>query len=142
MPGSKPPGKIVNPGTSIPATSPVPKQPWFEVGPKVAKVRIVAFFPMDEARQPVMYLLKSLAKEYDGKVYVKYSDVRTPEGMAAQKRAHVEGSGLLINTQSEVTIDAKPQPYTVSFNQDIGRWWTAEDLKAAVAQEVARAYGK
>lgn len=143
MPWTKPPhAKIADPRTSKPPTSPIPKQPWFEAGSKEARVRIVAFFPMDDARKPVMDLLKGLAKEYDGRVYVKFTDVRTREGMAAQQRAHVQSFGLLINSQSEITIDAKPQPYTVNFNQDMGRYWTADDLKAAVAQEVARAYGK
>lgn len=142
MPGSKPPGKIPVTSTTIPPTNPVPEQSWFEAGSKDAKVRIVAFFPIDDARKPLIDLLKSLAKQHQGKVYVKYTDTRTPEGIAAQQRAHVQGTGLLINSQSTVEIQAKPQPYTVNFNQDMGRYWTADDLKAAVAQEVARAYGK
>jgi len=125
-----------------PPTSPIPKQPWFEAGSPEAKVRLIAFFPMDDYRKPVMDLLKGLAKQYPGKVYVKCTDIRTPEGQQARTRAGGTGSGLLINSQSSVTIQVKPNPYEVDFNQDMGMFWTADDLKAAVAQEVARTYGK
>ncbi len=142
-PGQKPfEGRVARTTTLEPPTSPVPAQPSFELGPADAKVRVVAYYPMDEARQPLMDLLKSLAKQYQGKVYVKCTDIRTPEGTAARTRAGGGGPGLLINSQNSVLIEAKPNPYRVEFNQDMGRYWTAEDLKAAVAQEVARAYGK
>ena len=128
--------------TAKPPTNPIPKQPWFEAGSPDAKVRIIAFFPMDDYRKPVMDVLKGLAKQYPGKVYVKYTDTRTREGQQAQTRAGGTGPGLLINSQSSMTIQAKPNPYEVDFNQDMGRYWTEDDLKAAVAQEVARVYGK
>jgi len=138
-PGTTPfSGNIPRTSTGTPADSPIPKQPWFEVGPANAKVRILAFYPMDKARQPVMDLLKSLAKQYPGKVYVKYMDIRAPEGQAAMSRSGVTTPGLLINGENSVTINAKPNPYTVDFNQDIGVFWTPEYLKAAVAQELAK----
>jgi hypothetical protein len=48
----------------------------------------------------------------------------------------------MINTAQEYTIHAKPNPYTVDFSQEMGRYWTADDLKKAVAEEVERQYGK
>ena len=142
-PGRKPfAGRIARTTTLEPSASPIPEQASFEAGPREAKVRVVAFYPMDEVRKPLMDLLKSLAKQYPGKVYVKCTDIRTPEGQEARARAGGGGPGLLINAQNSVMILAKPNPYRVDFNQDMGRYWTAEDLKAAVAQEVAKAYGK
>jgi len=141
MPGQQS-GKLASKGTVMPSTGPLPKQTSFEVGSKEAKVRIIAFFPMDEGRKPVIDLLRGLVKEYPGKVYVKCTDLRTPEGRAARESTGGSGPGLLVNGESSVTIEAKPDPYTMEFNQDMGRFWTEEGLRAAVAQEVARAYGK
>jgi hypothetical protein len=138
----QPPGKPVDNRTVRRSTGPLPEQTTLEVGAAEAKVRIIAFFPMDEERKPVTDLLKSLAKEHPGKVYVKCTDLRTPEGQQARQDTGGSGPGLLINGQSDVTINAKPSPYTMVFNQDMGRFWTEEGLRAAVAQEVAKAYGK
>jgi hypothetical protein len=135
-------GKTAVTTVTKPPTNPVPKQPWFEAGPPEAKVRILAFFPMDDYRKPVLDLLKELARQYHGKVYVKCTDIRTPEGQQARQRAGGIGTGLLIDGQGTMTIQAKPNPYSRDFNQDMGTFWTSDDLKAAVAQEVARVYGK
>jgi hypothetical protein len=142
LPGQQFRGKRAETSSVRPATSPLPKQPFWEVGPQDAKVRIVAFYPIDDEHKALMDLLKSLAKQYPGKVYVKYTDPRTMEGQQAFEAARMTVVGLMVNTKKELTINAKPTPYTVDFSQEMGRYWTSDDLKAAVAQEVATAYGK
>lgn len=128
--------------TSPPATSPLPKQPYFEWGASDAKVRVVAFFPIDKAHQKLMDLLKGLAQRYPGKVYAKYVDYRTPEGRIIFQRAEMKSPGLMVNSESSVMIEAKPYSYQVDFVQEMGRFWTGEDLEKAVAQAVARASGE
>jgi len=123
-------------------TSPLPKEPMWEAGASAAKVRIVAFYPIDDDHKQLQESLKGLVKQYPGKVYVKYVDFRTLEGQQAFTAANMTVTGLLINGRKEYTIPAKPNPYTVDFAQDVGRYWTLEDLKLAVAQEVAAVYGK
>jgi hypothetical protein len=134
-------GKKVETSIAPKSTTPLPEKSYFEFGPDDAKVRILAFFPIDEPHNDLMNLLKGLVSEYQGKVYLKYTDPRTPEGNTIMQRSQMRGCGLLINGVSEMTIKAKPEPYHVELLQDMGRYWTAEDLRAAVAQTVAESYG-
>jgi hypothetical protein len=123
--------------TTEPVRSPLPPQPVLEFGPADAPVRVVAFYPIDDQHQRLIDLLKELVNQYPGKVYVRYIDYRTPEGAQAAQRAGMQSQGLMINSQRSITINAKPNPYTVEFSQPMGRYWTADDLRKAVAQEVA-----
>lgn len=141
LPGRQFRGERAITSTSPPPTSPLPEKPYLEWGPASAKVRLVAFFPLDEAHQKVMDLVKGLAEQYPGKVYVKYVDYRTQEGRVIYQRSEMDTPGVMINGESSVMIEAKPYSYQVDFLQEMGRFWTADDLKAAVAQAVARAYG-
>ncbi len=142
LPGQQFRGQKAVTTSQKPITSPLPEKPIIEEGPANAKVRIVAFFPIDREHQPLIDLMKSLVKQYPGKVYIKYIDFRTPQGQEAFQNAKMTVQGLMINTEKEYTIQAKPHPYVVDFSQDMGRYWTADDLKQAVAQEVAAAYGE
>jgi len=134
-------GKKVETSIAPESTTLLPEKPYFELGPDDAKVRILAFFPIDEPHKDLMNLLKGLVSEYQGKIYLKYTDPRTSEGNIIMQRSQMTGYGMLINGVSEMTIKAKPEPYHVEFVQDIGRYWTAEDLRAAVAQTVAESDG-
>ena len=127
--------------TETPTESPLPEKPYLEWGPAEAKVRVVAFFPIDDAHQKLTDLLREAAEQHPGKVYAKHVDYRTPEGSEMRRRTEMELSGVLINGKSSMRIEAQPYPYDVDFMQDMGRFWTEGDLKAAVEQEVARAYG-
>ena len=140
LPGQQFKGPKAKTSSLEPVTSALPKQPFFEAGSKEAKVRIVAFFAIDDGHKPLMDLLKSLAQQYPGKVYVKYIDYRTEQGAAAFASAKMTVPGVMINLQKEYRIEAKPHPYDVDFSQDMGRYWTADDLKKAVAQEVQKIY--
>ncbi len=132
----KPPETTTSPAVE----SPLPEQPYYEWGDAEAKVRVLAFFPIDEAHAGVMELLEGLAKEYPGRVYVRYVDYRTPEGAAILERSEAVGRAVMINGETEVEIEAETGPYKVDLVQEMGRFWTAEDLKKAIAQEVARQY--
>lgn len=142
LPGQQFRGEKARTSSVNPTTSPLPQNPVIEEGTDTAKVRIVAYYPIDDDHKVLIDLLKGFVKEYPGKVYIKYIDYRTPTGQQAFANAKMTVPGILINTEKEFVIDAKPQPYTVDLSQDMGRYWTADDLKKAVAQEVARQYGK
>ena len=139
LPGRQFAGERAVTSTAPPPDGAVPEKGVLEWGSPEAKVRVLAFYPVDDAHKELMDLLKGLAHEYQGKVYVRYVDYRTPEGAAIFQRAEGKGRALLINSQSSATIEAKP-PYTVDFVQEMGRFWTAEELKKAIAQEVAKQY--
>ncbi len=140
LPGRQFTGETPETGTSPVAESPVPEQGVLEWGDPEAKVRVVAFFSIDEAHAELMEMMEGFTEEYPGKVYAKYVDRRTREGMGAFQRAGVAGSCVMINAKNEATIEAEPHPYTVDFVQEMGRHWTADQLRKAVAQEVARQY--
>ena len=142
IPGRQFRGERVGTTASAPTTSPLPEQPYLEWGPSDAKVRVLAFFPIDDEHRRLIDVLKGLADEYPGKLYVKYVDYRTPEGRAILERSEMTSLGLLINGESSVEIKGEPHSRTVDFFQEMGRFWTSADLKAAVAQEIAKVYGK
>jgi len=123
-------------------SGPLPDNPIREWGAEDAKVRIEGYFPINESHEAVMALLEDLTEEYPGKVYVKYIDYRTQEGARLLAQQGLSGSGLLINGKDRLTIRAEPIPYDVDFALDMGRFWVADDLRAAVAQEVKAAYGE
>jgi hypothetical protein len=142
IPGQQFRGEKARTSSVRPTTSPLPEKPVIEEGAQDAKVRIVAFFPIDDDHKLLIDLLKGFVREYPGKVYMKYIDYRTPTGQQAFENAKMTVPGVMINTKKDYVIEAKPQPYTVDFSQDMGRYWTAEDLKKAVVQEIALVYGK
>ena len=141
LPGQQFQGERAVTSTAPPVESPLPEKPILEWGPAEAKVRVVAFYAMDDAHRKVLELVKGFAARYPGKVYAKYVDYRTREGMVVFQRAEMKSPGVMINGESSATIEAKPYPYQVDFVQEMGRYWTADDLEKAVAQAVARAYG-
>ena len=73
---------------------------------------------------------------------MKYVDYRTPQGYEVFQNAKMTVSGLMINSEKDYTIHAKPNPYTVDFSQEMGRYWTADHVKKAVAEEIEKQYGK
>lgn len=146
-PGAYFEGQKVETSVAPRTDTPLPEKPFIEFGPEEAKVRILAFFPIDDPHQELISLLKALAKEYPGKVYVKYVDPRTSEGRVIMERSRMMSWGLMINGQTEMVIHRGPQavpterPRPTEFVQDMGRYWTADDLRAAVAQTVKQVYG-
>ncbi len=131
-------------GVLKPPTTKLPDKPVLEWGSPTAKVRIIAFFFIDKDYQSYMDMFQSLVKQYEGKLFVRYADIRTPEGRALRSRTggQAAGAGLLLDGQSGFTINAKPSPYEVNFDQEMGRFWTENDLRQAVAQEIEKLYGK
>jgi hypothetical protein len=123
------------------AASPLPEEPILEWGDPEAEVRVVAFFPIDDDHAALRDLLRGLAEEHAGQIYVKYVDPRTPEGNALFRRGELQVTTVLINAESTVIIEANGRSAEVTFAREMGRFWTANDLKRAVAQEVGKAYG-
>lgn len=131
-----------SPGT-VESESPLPEQAIHEWGPEDAKVQVTAFYPIDERHQRLIDLLKEAAEEkYPGKLYVKYVDYRTPEGMALMRRAELQVQAILINGENSLELDSPIGIRTVDFVRDMGRFWTADDLREAIDQEIAKAYGQ
>jgi hypothetical protein len=139
-PGSQFRGGQVITNTGATSSSEAPKAPFWEAGPTDAKVRILAFLYIDPEHKVAQDTLRSLAKQYQGKLYVKYVDFRTPEGQQIMQRANSTGSGLLVNGETTVDVTKGGATHVANFGGEMGRYWTADDIKEVVAQEVAKAY--
>lgn len=127
--------------TSSPAiTSPLPEEAILEWGDESARVRVLAFFPIDDEHQKLMDLLERLAEENPGKLYVRYVDFRLPAGRAIYERAGATGRMVQINGESDVEIEEDGRTYRVDLVQEIGRYWTADQLEKGIVQEIARQY--
>ena len=126
---------------AIATDTPLPDKPIYAWGPEDAKVRVTAFFPIDEPHQRLMDLLESIAEEYQDKVYIRYADYRTAEGAQLFAHAELQVSAILINGSNSIDLDSPTGRRTVDFVKDMGRYWTADDLREAVAQTVAEVYG-
>ncbi len=50
-------------------------------------------------------------------------------------------AAILINGESSVELQSAAGPRIVDFVKEMGRYWTADDLREAVAQAIAQAYG-
>jgi len=127
---------------AVATDTPHPPQPNHTWGPEEAKVRVVAFYPIDEPHQGLIDLLKGLAtEEYPGKLYARCVDYRTPEGRALFSRAELQVAAILINGENSIDLKTATGVRTVDFVKDMGRYWTADDLREAVAQAIAEGYG-
>jgi hypothetical protein len=139
LPGSHFSEGEVQTTTSQPSTSPLPEEPVLQWGNPEAKVRVAAYYPIDDAHQRLREVLEEIAETYGEEVFVQYADPRTPEGGAMFQRAQLQARTVLINGESTKEIAKSGIVTEVTFAQEMGRFWTADDLKMAVAGEVAKA---
>jgi len=141
LPGQQFKGELRAVPGAVQENTPLPEKPVLEWGSPDAKVRVVAFYPIDEPHQRLIDLVKSFPEEYPGKVYAKYIDYRTPEGSQLFANAQLQVSCVAINAKTSVELSTPLGPRTVDFVKEMGRYWTEDDLKQAVAQTVAETYG-
>jgi hypothetical protein len=139
------PGKAMRGPTAttsvVEPRSEAPKQPYIEAGSPDAKVRVMAFFAIDSRHKLVIEAVTGLVKQFPGKVYVRYVDPDTPKGQEIMTNTKAAGSGVMINGETTVQQGSSQTEFW-NFGGEMGRYWTADDLKAAVAEEVQKAYGK
>jgi len=143
LPGQQFKGERRVPPTTMATDAPLPEQAFYEWGAEDAKVRISAFYPIDEHHQPLIDLLKNVATEkYKGKVFVEYVDYRTPQGRVMFAETDSSVATLLINGENSIELQTEYGPRAVDFVRDMGRFWTLEELGQAIDQVVAETYGE
>ena len=141
LPGSQIQGeRAVTPGL-VATDTPLPEKPFREWGAKNAKVQLLALFPIDEPHKKVIELVQEVAEKHPGRVYARYVDYRTPEGAQLFQQNKATVACIMINGETAVELPSDYGPHTVDFVKEIGRYWTADDLRAAVALKVREAYG-
>ena len=141
LPGQQFSGEKAETTASPPIVSPLPEEAILEWGVDSARVRVLAFLPIDDEHKQLMELLQGLVEENPGKLYVRYVDFRLPAGRAIFERSGASGRMVQINGESAVELEQENgRTYTVELVQEIGRYWTADDLKKGILQEIARQY--
>jgi hypothetical protein len=84
----------------------------------------------------IIELLESFQKTYPKKVKTEYIDFGTKEGLKQTLKDNLHCMAILINGKQTFELGNK----TVTFSHPMGVQWTAEDLKMAVKQEIAKMY--
>ena len=118
-----------------------------EAGPAVvshgdsqAKVKIVAFYPLNERHLEMVEHIKTIVDKYPGKVYLQAWDFTTPEGGERWRASGLNCGGMLIDGQVEHEVATRGKKQLVEFKRYVDVSWTYADLEAVVAAEVAKAY--
>jgi hypothetical protein len=115
----------------------------YDLGPKDAKVFVRAFYPGIHQCRPVRQLVLSFALKYPGKVRGRFVPFDTEAGEKEWHDAGLFCGGVLVNGKQSAEVKGTDgKTHTITFKQRMGDLWTPEDLKAAVAAEVAKVYPK
>ena len=108
-----------------------------ERGEKKARVKIEAYYPLNQEHQPIADLVLGFAEKYPGEVYVRVADFRSDQGKKLWYDSGLTCGGIQINGKSEILLEGKKEP--TRFLQAIDVYWTQEELEAAVAEAVKAA---
>jgi molybdate transport system substrate-binding protein len=120
-----------------PGPPPRPNPPLFSMGQPNAKVRVEAFYPLDDEHKWVVTTLHDAAQTFGEKVLIRAFDIGTDWGRREWQKRGLQCGGVLINDKSCFTVDAQK----VSFLRNPGdSTWTENQLWAVIAHEVDNAY--
>ena len=104
-------------------------------GPKDALVKLVAYYPGGHG--DTIAAVKGMRKTFPADVSVEFVDWRHPEGIAKREKAGLGCAGVTINGKNTYDLDVDGKVLKVLFQRGIDSEWTADDLTAAVKQEIA-----
>ncbi|MFQ6097665.1 MAG: hypothetical protein ACE5O2_08050 [Armatimonadota bacterium] len=102
-------------------------------------VHVEAFYPDTEGHRNIKELVLSLPEAYPGMVSAEFIDFRSGDGFDRWRAAGLTCGAVVINGKWSVVLEDENGEREVAFTQAMGGEWTADDLKAAVAQAVAKA---
>ena len=101
-----------------------------------AKIVIEAYYPFNEEHEFMKGFFEDFAKSYNGAVSAECIDFRSDEGYVRWRKTSLGCGGVLINGKNKFTINKDGQNKEVEFLKRMDMFWTKEDLKAAVDQEL------
>jgi hypothetical protein len=104
-------------------------------------VHVEAFYPGDEDHTDIEQLVLGFPKQYPGVVSAEFIDFRQGEGFDRWRAAGLNCGAVLVNGKQTVVTKDRGGEREVTFTHALGGEWTADDLRAAVAQAVAEAAG-
>jgi len=105
------------------------------------KVHVEAYYPDTEGHADIKNLVLSLNQKFPGKVKAEFIDFTSDEGFKRWQEAGLGCGAILINGRQTVTLSGPGgTKRQVTFARAMGGEWEADDLLAAVRQEVEKAY--
>lgn len=109
----------------------------FKSGPADAAVEVVAFYP--GRHEDTLDAVRNLLEVFPGQVRVEIVDWRHAEGLRRRDAAGLICAGVVINGKNVFDLEVGGRTSKVMFIRGLDGEWTAEELQAAVRQEVAAA---
>jgi hypothetical protein len=108
----------------------------FKGGPDNAPVKVVAYYP--GRHEDTLAAVKALLQAFPQQVSVEIVDWRTPAGLKRRDASGLTCAAVTINGRNAFDLEMGGKTSKVLFVRAIDGEWTAEDLTAAVKQELAK----
>lgn len=108
----------------------------FKGGPDNAAVKVVAYYP--GRHEDTIAAVKRLLEAFPQEVSVEVVDWRRPEGLKRRDASGLTCAGVTLNGKNAFDLEMQGKTAKVLFVRGIDGEWTAEDLTAAVKQELAK----
>jgi len=113
-----------------------------EFGSRQGKVKVVAYYPLNEGHKKIAATLRDIANAFPGKVHARFVNFQSEKGMQEWQAAGLNCGCVLVDGSDTHTITLKGRKYQVSFKRGMNVEWMPEELKQAVKQQVAKKYRK
>ncbi|MBD3292436.1 MAG: molybdate ABC transporter substrate-binding protein [Armatimonadia bacterium] len=99
-------------------------------------VVVEAYYPDNEGHREIKDMLARLEEEHGSAVSTEFIDFQSDEGFERWQAAGLTCGAVLINGERNVTLTEDGRERQVSFTMGPGTYWTEEDLKAVVAEQL------
>ncbi len=112
-------------------------------GSAEAKVKGVAILPLTVGCQTDRAdYLQQAAEAYPDHLFVKLVDIHSVAGREEKARVGLDCAGVVINGKNSFELDTSEGKRTVVLKGPPNTGYTPSDIRAALQQEVVKAYGK
>ncbi|MCC6442138.1 MAG: hypothetical protein IT210_01640 [Armatimonadetes bacterium] len=129
------------PGDEI--TKAVEDQPAaIEFGDKKAKVKMVAYYPLNEGHAAIAQQLRKITQQHPGKVQARFVNWQNPDGLAERDANKITCGCVVVDGSDAHKITLNGKTYEVLFQRGMISEWQPEELEQAVKQAVEKKYGK
>ena len=102
-----------------------------------AKVKIEAYYPLNEEHSFIGDYIKSFEKKYPGVVSVRLVDFRSSDGYDEWRKSGLSCGGVIINGKSAFDIETPEGPKTVKFLRRLDTFWSREDFEKVIKSIIA-----
>jgi len=109
--------------------------PAFSIGSPDARVRVEAFYPLDEKHKSLLQWLHQAGSEFGKSLYIQFFDITTEAGERVWHQRGMKCGGILINGNSCFTLGSR----RITLLRDpTSASWSRDDLFAVLRAEIER----